>query len=396
MKPINLKYKATLHHIVIIFCILLVSCTNKNENLQFYIETDHLIDHTKQSIQIYTNTQQKKINGSIKTRGGFSLRFPKQSYELNLQKDISIKRLPKDDDWILNANFIDKTFLRHVFSYDLFQKMNKSNIAAKSKHIELFINHEYQGLYVLMEKLDRSSLKIQANDSLSMIFKDPHLFRNDYSNITPQKTHNFHQQIFPKISQIDKNSELDSIRSFILKSNDTIFQDSISKIFNLENIIDWHLLLLITNNSDGLLKNFYLYRQNNSSLLKISPWDYDHSFGRDGDNELNIDLKKIDIKRSILFERLLRYNWYKIKLKEKWNKLNNKHILTPEALKSNLSNQYQKIHELIEKNNQLWCIESHWYYDANNVESEISIMHQFIDLRHAELEKYFNTITTPH
>ena len=60
MKPINLKYKAILHHIVIIFGILLFSCTNKNENLQFYIETDHLIDHTKQSIQIYTNTQKKK------------------------------------------------------------------------------------------------------------------------------------------------------------------------------------------------------------------------------------------------------------------------------------------------------------------------------------------------
>jgi len=347
-------------------------------------------------MQLYASTQQNNIQGTIKNRGGFSSRFPKKSYELNLEKDISLAQLPKDDDWILNANFIDKTFLRHILSYELFQNMNKNNVSSKSKHVELFINNEYQGLYVLMEKLDKSSLGIKAQDSLSFIFKDPHLFRESYSNITPQKPYNFHQQTFPKISKSDNNKLMDDIRDFILNCSNEVFSDSISKIFDLENIIDWHLLLLITNNSDGLLKNFYLYKQSNTSLIRISPWDYDHSFGRDGDNELHLYSTKINIHRSILFARLLKHNWYKIRLKTKWDKLNKTSILTREGLKLKISKKYEEFHELIEKNNQLWCNDSHYYHDHNNIEQEIQIMYRFIEERHAELELYFNEMITHH
>ena len=55
-----------------------------------------------------------------------------------------------------------------------------------------------------MEKLDKSTLRIQTKDSLSFIFKEPHIFRENYANIIPQKTNNFHQQIFPKLSKLAK------------------------------------------------------------------------------------------------------------------------------------------------------------------------------------------------
>ena len=58
--------------------------------------------------------------GDIKTRGGFSIGFPKKSYSLDLKGDHQFLDLPEDDDWVLNANHIDKTFMRHVVSYELF------------------------------------------------------------------------------------------------------------------------------------------------------------------------------------------------------------------------------------------------------------------------------------
>ncbi len=66
----------------------------------------------------------------------------KMSFALELKDKMKFAGLPKDDDWILNANYIDKTFMRHVLSYELFRAMGEKNIAAKTAYINLKINKE--------------------------------------------------------------------------------------------------------------------------------------------------------------------------------------------------------------------------------------------------------------
>ena len=49
----------------------------------------------------------------------------------------------------------------------------------------------------------------------------------------------------------------------------------------MENLIDWHILLLFTNNGDGLMKNYYFYKMDSETPFRFAIWDYDHTFGRD-------------------------------------------------------------------------------------------------------------------
>ena len=377
---------------LIVFYISFWGCKKENKIHQLYIETNKEISNQKTDIKIHTKLNQQKFSGNIKTRGGSSINFPKKSYEINLNNDTKLAGLPADDDWILNANFIDKTFLRHVISYELFQDMSIHNITSKTKYVELFINNSYEGLYVLMEKLDKSTFQIDTQDSLSFIFKEPHIFRKNYSHIIPQKKNNFHQQTFPKISNSNKYHVIENIRNFIINSNDSVFTKNIEKVFNLNNIIDWHLLLLITNNSDGVLKNFYLYKISQNDPVRIAPWDYDHSFGRDGDNELNLNTRKVDVNRSILFKRLLEYDWYKSKLKKRWIYLNNKHIVSATGIKNRISKKNKELQDAIIKNHDKWPIYHPAYYDNNNSHDEIKIMYNFIEKKYFELDDYFKNI----
>ena len=62
--------------------------------------------------------------GNIKCRGGISSKYNKHSFSLELEKKYSLAKLPIDDDWIINANYIDKTFMRHKICYDIFKEMN--------------------------------------------------------------------------------------------------------------------------------------------------------------------------------------------------------------------------------------------------------------------------------
>lgn len=174
----------------------------ENEILRLNIDFEgHIPIDEKIPIKLYDYSSNDRIAhmGTIKRRGGYSISFPKSSYEIDLLEDVSIASLPNDDDWILNANYIDKTFLHHVLSYELFCLMGEENIASKHQFIELELNGLYNGLYVLVEKLDKSSLKLEGKDSLAMIFKEPHIFRETYNGITPQYANNFHQQTYPKI-----------------------------------------------------------------------------------------------------------------------------------------------------------------------------------------------------
>lgn len=383
--------------IVVVFLILGSCQENQSKSIPQGLHSINIIinghipkrNMTKAVFSIIHKDSMLKLNGKIARRGGFSMSFPKHSYEIDLKTDISLAGLPADDDWILNANYIDKTFLRHVISYELFEDMNKNNIAPKCAYINLFINENYRGLYVLMEKLDKSSLKINSEDSLAFIFKEPHIFRKSYDKIRPQKKDNFHQQTFPKKQKKDRSAFIEHIRDFILTSNDDVFTKEISTKFDLTNLIDWHLLLLISNNGDGILKNFYLYKQDAKSPMRIAPWDYDHSFGRDGDNELNLDKNSLDITRSILFDRLLKFDWYKEQLKERWITLNQEGILSAQGLQRRILNKSRFIQKYAEANFEVWPVESTIYYDNNNFDQEIKIMLDFIKIRHARLRKYF-------
>lgn len=330
--------------------------------------------------------------GDIKTRGGFSIGFPKKSYSLDLKGDHQFLDLPEDDDWVLNANHIDKTFMRHVVSYELFEDMAENNIAPACAYTEVELNGVYNGLYVAMEKLDKSSLDLDKSDDLAMAFKEPHLFRESYAGIEPQEPNNFHQQIYPDIDELDQNAYMDDLRGFILDSDEQTFSQNLSSWIDIENLIDWHLLLLISNNADGILKNFYLYKKDSGTPLRIAPWDYDHSFGRDGDNELNLDERPLDIERSILFKRLLSYDWYTDQLKSRWIELNNEGLLSVDGLKSRFREKSQDVRPWALKNSELWPLNGNEYYDDNDFDQEVDIIMTFIELRHQRLETYFDDL----
>jgi len=351
------------------------------------IPTDKKIAATLQAI---LPDSTKNYSGKIERRGGFSIGFDKHSYELDLVKDVSLGTLPADDDWILNANYIDKTFMRHVFAYDLFRDMHPDNRAARTKYAKLYLNDIYQGLYVLMEKLDKSSLEIDGNSEAAVIFKEPPLFIT--GKFTPQNPKNYFQQKYPKKKKDDRTSYIAGVQNFIKNSEFKVFDSEISNFFDIKNIIDWHLLLLLTNNNDGILKNFYLYKANDTTALRIAPWDYDHSLGRDGDNELNLINRPLNIKRSILFRRLLMLDWYKKRLKNRWIALNESGLFTIAALQKRIDGYQTNLAPLIAENFEKWPLKSRFYYDENDFLMEVAIIQTYFELRHEQLSTYFDTL----
>ncbi len=307
---------------------------------------------------------------------------------MELNRKYRLAGLTNDDDWILNASYIDKTFLRHKICYDLFRQMSPNNITAKTAYIIVSENKKPQGIYLLTEEINGAFLGLNKSDPMAMLFKDPPiLYTKRLKN--PQDTTNYYQQKYPHKSSNDKTYYIEEFRTFLFHSTPQEFDQKIATWIDLDNVIDWHLLLLFTNNSDGIMKNFFLYKKDTNTPFRIAIWDYDHSFGRDGDNELNLMERPVDMNRSMLFKRLLESQKleYKKALKHKWKTLRQSDVFSEKNIFQMMDTNTSTLKNYLAENFEIWPINGYWYYDDNTHLEEVGIMKTFIQNQLVDLDK---------
>jgi hypothetical protein len=338
---------------------------------------------------VFSKNPNDTLSGRLKLRGGMSSKYFKHSFSVELDSLFCSDHFPCDDDFVLNANYIDKSFMRHKVSYDLFREMGIDNKAAQSSYIEVFVNNRYEGLYVLMEKVNASFLGVNKKDSMAMVFKDPSVFRTKpFKN---SDTVNKYNQRFPKFKESDKAYFLNDFRDFLFDSSDEEFAKNITSWIDLKSVIDWHLLLLLTGNGDGLQKNFYLYKQGVNSPFKIAIWDYDHTFGRDGDNEKNDYKKVMFFDNSIILNRLMKIKEtnYKEDLKDRWNALRSNSIISISNITNHIDENYSEIKNVILHNSERWPVKDKWYFDDYTIEEELILMKDYVTFKINSLDTYF-------
>lgn len=332
------------------------------------------------------------INSKVKFRGGISSKYPKHSFRVELDKDVSLAGLKSDDDWILNANYIDKTFMRHKLSYDLFRSMSPVNKAPHCAYVKLRENGRNLGLYVLMEKVDKSFCSIVKNDSQAMLFKGPPIFVKDELEFV-QEPGNYYQQKYPKQKQTDNTQFMDSLKDFLFQASDQVFIDHVEEWFKISSVIDWHLLLLFTNNHDGILKNFYLFKPNAKEAFEFIPWDYDHSFGRDSDGEKS-KTHLCDPQRAILVKRLVELSDsgtnYTQKLKNRYIELRDRGVFSEANFNSMVNENDEIIKDHIAANFDIWPLNSPNYFDDSSYQAELAIMREFTQRRLEKLDEKFS------
>lgn len=109
---------------------------------------------------------------AIELRGSASLWYPKKQYRFETQDssgndlNVSLLSLPRENDWIFYGPYDDQSLIRNVLAYKLSTDLGR--YTSRTRFCELILNGDYQGLYVLIEKIkrDRNRVNISQMDSL--------------------------------------------------------------------------------------------------------------------------------------------------------------------------------------------------------------------------------------
>ena len=100
----------------------------------------------------------------IEIRGRYSSSLPQKPYGFETRDEegnnlnVPILGMPEENDWILTANYNDKTFLRNFLAFELFRKMG--HYAPRTVYCEVVVNGEYQGIYLLGEKIKQDKNRV--------------------------------------------------------------------------------------------------------------------------------------------------------------------------------------------------------------------------------------------
>ena len=362
------------------------ACAEEKQELPvIYISTDGEIPWEERcpcTIGYVADGDSLNLPARIKCRGGFSSKYPKHSFSLKFDSKQSLCGLPENKSWVLNASYIDKTFMRHKLCYDLFRMMGDYNTAPQCSYARVCENGHNLGLYVVTQRLNRRTLQIDKQDSTALVFKEPKVFYPD--SILPPRaagTANYHGQTYPEVDEAGyKGSVMDDFRHFLCTASDKEFYEKIWQWVDRRNIIDWHLLILFTNGGDGVFKNFYLYRRSAGEPFRVALWDCDHSFGRDGDNELNMLTRPANHLKNIMFNRLWANAEYRKALKERYEQLRRNGIFTEDNIRKMVEQNDALIRTAIEENACIWGYHSEFYFDDNNYEQEKALILEFVPL----------------
>ena len=219
-------------------------------------------------------------------------------------KKMSLVQMPEESDWVLNASYNDRSFMRDFLAQMIAGRLGVLN--SKTKFIELIINEEYRGVYLLMEKIKQGKNRVpisdlypteNAGDSLTGGYllkidktsgSPSASWKSNYtSGITATQKCEF-QIEYPKygiITQQQFNYIRDYINSWEQKLMTENMNDpnaSFRSLMDMPSFVNFFILNEVTRNVDGYRLSTYLYKDKESKggKIKMGPaWDFNIAFG---------------------------------------------------------------------------------------------------------------------
>jgi hypothetical protein len=365
----------------------------------------------------------------IELRGSSSLTFPKKSYAIetrdSLGNGISVSLLgfPAEEDWVLYGPYNDKTLIRDVLAYKLARETGR--YASRSKFVELMINGEYRGVYVLLEKIKRDAnrvniKKLNPADTTGDAVTGGYIIKIDkldgenndgwYSDFRPfpqRSTRILYQYHYPKpneIVQVQKNYIKAFIYAFESVMNSPYYPDTIlgySKYIDVNSFIDYILVNELVKNIDAYRLSTFFYKDRDSRNPKLFAgpvWDFNLAFGNcdyyQAFNSSGWYLEYVSEYSNIpdwevffipfWWKKLFNEPRFRTKLSQRWTELRNT-VWTNQKIFSTIDSLVNLLEESRQRNFQKWPVIGQYvwpnYYVGQTYEDEINYLKNWLSSR---------------
>jgi len=221
--------------------------------------------------------------------------------ENQMDIDTSFLNFPKEEDFILYGPFSDKTLINNVLAMDIGTKMG--HYVSRTRMVELVLNNQYEGIYVIMEKIKRDNdrvdiAKLRVDEITGDDLTGGYIFRIDkgiydgwYSEYNIYQSNNklYFQFYYPSQDNIQPE-QAEYIQNYMddferaVNSPQGIHPNGkhYSEYINLRSFVDNFIINELSKNVDAYRLSTYFHKDKDSKGGKITAgpfWDFNLSFG---------------------------------------------------------------------------------------------------------------------
>ncbi|MGV3631046.1 MAG: CotH kinase family protein [Bacteroidota bacterium] len=275
------------------------------------VEADMQIIYNGPGIRNHVSDTPNEYNGKIgiEQRGNYSASLPQKPYALELRDansnevNFSLLGMPSEHDWLLIANYNDKSFARNVVPCQIFDTMG--HYATRSRHVDVVLNGEYKGIYLLCEKIKRDSMrvdigKLAPTDISGRNLTGGYIVKIDYWDAANSWQLNYSPigypgldihmvYYYPKVEDLVPE-QINYIQSFFNDFETALYgpdfddpAEGYRKYIDVTSFIDYFLISELTRNVDGYKKSHFFSKDKDAAdgtlgKLHAGPvWDFDWS-----------------------------------------------------------------------------------------------------------------------
>lgn len=212
----------------------------------------------------------------------------------------------------LISGYSDITRLRNRLCYDLFRSFADSpdriRIAPNVEWCDLFINGAYLGVYELSSRIEDDIMSFVSEGEQVLLYE--HGLFNDEAGIKAA-------QRLPRPRFEVRIQEITELKELIDKAGKEVFISRIGDLCDLDNLVDFTILLNVSGNFDGVVANYYVAKVDKpDAKFFFIPWDYDKTFYRTDERIVSSILIKRLMNESKTFKEMLHARWKELRGKQ--------------------------------------------------------------------------------
>ncbi len=235
------------------------------------------------------------VIGGIQVRGRGNSTwdlFPKKPYRLKLADRQPLLGMPSSRDWVLLANYSDKTMLRNALAMQLGTAIGMP-WAPRSAFVEVYINDRYEGVYQLIENIKIAAGRVEIDeldedDVAADVVTGGYLLEVDFrrDGYTIETAHEQLPIVFQDPEEPAQAQEayvrdyLDGFET-VLRSGD--FADpatGYAAYIDVDSFVRWFLVNEVFRNYDArMATSCWMYKPRGGKLHMGPLWDFDIAAG---------------------------------------------------------------------------------------------------------------------
>lgn len=264
----------------------------------------------------------------IKGRGNSTWSMPKKPFKIKLNAANPMLGMPSDKEWVLLANYSDKTLMRNEIAFETGRRIGMAYVP-RSRTVEVTLNGTELGTYLLTEQVKVAPNRV---DAVATDVTGGYLLELDrrldgtYFTTTRSVPYVIKE---PSTLTADQTTY---ISTYVQQAEDALnsadFADPLTGYANyidVDSFVDWFIVSEISKNVDAAnFSSIYFYKSSGGKLVMGPLWDFDLGFGNCDYADAEFPTGWYIRTGSPWFSRLFQDPAFSQKVKQRWNQLKSK------------------------------------------------------------------------